>query len=43
MAPYFESGRFRPPAVGRRHDLDNGKDAYLAVANRARGRVVICP
>ncbi|WP_207312863.1 quinone oxidoreductase family protein [Streptomyces nodosus] len=43
LAPYFESGQFRPPAVAQRHGLDSGKDAYLAVANRARGRVVIGP
>jgi NADPH2:quinone reductase len=43
LAPYFESGQFRPLPIASRYRLDNGKDAYLAVEKRIRGRVVICP
>ncbi|MEV4516332.1 zinc-binding alcohol dehydrogenase family protein [Dactylosporangium sp. NPDC049525] len=43
LAPFFDSGQFRPLPVVDRYSLDNGKDAFVAVANRARGRVVICP
>ncbi|HYZ54680.1 MAG TPA: zinc-binding alcohol dehydrogenase family protein [Streptosporangiaceae bacterium] len=43
LTPYFESGQFRPLPVANRYSLDNGKDAYLAVEKRIRGRVVICP
>ncbi|MFI9273270.1 zinc-binding alcohol dehydrogenase family protein [Kitasatospora sp. NPDC052896] len=43
LAPYFESGQFRPLPVVDRYGLENGVDAYRAVANRTRGRVVICP
>lgn len=43
LAPYFESGQFRPLPTTRRYSLEDGKDAYLAVANRIQGRVVICP
>jgi NADPH2:quinone reductase len=43
LAPYFESGQFRPLPIARRYSLEEGRDAYLAVAHRTRGRVVICP
>ena len=43
LAPYFESGQFRPLPVANRYRLDDGMDAYLAVENHIRGRVVICP
>jgi NADPH2:quinone reductase len=43
LAPFFDSGQFRPLPVVRRYSLEDGKDAYLAVENRVRGRVVICP
>jgi NADPH:quinone reductase len=44
LAPYFDSGQFRPLPIASRYSLEDGKDAYLAVANRrVRGRVVICP
>jgi NADPH:quinone reductase len=43
LAPFFDSGQFRPLPVARRYSLEDGKDAYLAVENKVRGRVVICP
>jgi NADPH:quinone reductase-like Zn-dependent oxidoreductase len=43
LAPFFDSGQFRPLPVAGRYSLEDGKDAYLAVENRVRGRVVICP
>ncbi len=43
LTPYFESGQFRPLPVANRYGLDNGMDAYLAVEEHVRGRVVICP
>ncbi|MFK0281257.1 zinc-binding alcohol dehydrogenase family protein [Streptomyces sp. NPDC090499] len=43
LAPFFDSGQFRPLPVADRYPLDDGGDAYLAVQNRVRGRVVICP
>jgi NADPH:quinone reductase len=43
LAPFFDSGQFRPLPVAHRYSLEDGKDAYLAVENRVRGRVVICP
>jgi NADPH:quinone reductase len=43
LAPYFESGQFRPLPVANRYGLDHGMDAYLAVEEHVRGRVVICP
>ncbi|MCN9244390.1 hypothetical protein NGF19_27015 [Streptomyces sp. RY43-2] len=43
LAPYFESGQFQPLPVAHRYSLENGREAYLAVANRAPGRVVIFP
>jgi NADPH2:quinone reductase len=43
LAPFFDSGQFRPLPVVRRYSLEDGKDAYTAVENQVRGRVVICP
>ena len=43
LTPYFESGQFRPLPIASRYSLDDGKNAYLAVEKRIRGRVVICP
>ncbi len=43
LAPYFESGQFRPLPIADRYRLDEGTDAYLAVEKGIRGRVVICP
>jgi NADPH:quinone reductase len=43
LAPYFESGQFRPLPIADRYSLDEGTDAYLAVEKGIRGRVVICP
>jgi NADPH:quinone reductase len=43
LAPFFDSGQFRPLPVARRYSLEDGKDAYLAVESKVRGRVVICP
>ena len=41
MAAHFESGAFRPLPISRCYRLDEGQDAYLAVAGGTRGRVVI--
>jgi NADPH:quinone reductase len=43
LAPYFDSGQFRPLPIASRYSLEDGKDAYLAVEHKVRGRVVICP
>ncbi len=44
LAPFFDSGQFRPLPIARRYSLEDGKDAYVAVEHRVRGgRVVICP
>jgi NADPH:quinone reductase len=43
LAPFFDTGQFRPLPVTRRYSLADGKDAYLAVEHKIRGRVVICP
>jgi len=43
LAPFFDSGQFRPLPVVNRYSLEDGKDAYLAVEHHVRGRVVICP
>ncbi|MFF9126502.1 alcohol dehydrogenase catalytic domain-containing protein [Streptomyces sp. NPDC014889] len=43
VAPFFDSGGFRPLPIANHHSLENGQDAYLAVENRMRGRVVIRP
>jgi NADPH:quinone reductase len=43
LTPYFESGQFHPLPVANRYGLDHGMDAYLAVEEHVRGKVVICP
>jgi NADPH:quinone reductase len=43
LTPYFDSGQFRPLPVARRYSLEDGMEAYRAVENHVRGRVVICP
>ncbi len=43
MALYFESGAFRPLPISRSYRLDQGQDAYHAVAGGTRGRIVIHP
>jgi NADPH:quinone reductase len=43
LTPYFESGQFAPLPIARRYGLDQGRQAYQAVADRGSGRVVICP
>ena len=43
IAPYFESGAFRPLPVSHTHCLDENRDAYLSVAGSTPGRTVIHP
>jgi NADPH:quinone reductase-like Zn-dependent oxidoreductase len=43
LAPFFDSGQFRPPPNIDRYSLDNAENAYLAVEHHTRDRVVICP
>ena len=43
MAPYFESGQFRPLPISATYSLDQAAAAYQAVADRTAGRVVIRP
>ncbi|MFE1404494.1 zinc-binding alcohol dehydrogenase family protein [Streptomyces sp. NPDC058770] len=43
LRPFFDRGSFRPLPVTGRYGLENGKGAYVALANGTRGRVVICP
>ena len=43
MAPYFESGDFRPLPVAAAYSLDDAQAAYQAVADNTAGRVVIRP
>jgi NADPH:quinone reductase len=43
MAPYFESGAFRPLPIAATYSLDDAATAYQAVADRTAGRVVIRP
>jgi NADPH:quinone reductase-like Zn-dependent oxidoreductase len=43
MAPYFESGEFRPLPVAATYSLDDAAAAYQAVADHTPGRVVIRP
>ena len=43
MAPYFESGEFRPLPVAATFSLDDAAAAYWAVADHTAGRVVIRP
>ena len=43
MAPYFESGAFRPLPIAGTYPLDDAIEAYQAVADHTAGRVVIRP
>jgi NADPH:quinone reductase-like Zn-dependent oxidoreductase len=43
MAPYFESGAFRPLPIAGTYSLDDAAAAYRAVADGITGRVVIRP
>lgn len=43
MAPYFESGEFRPLPIAATFSLDDAVPAYQAVAGHIPGRVVIRP
>jgi NADPH:quinone reductase-like Zn-dependent oxidoreductase len=43
MAPYFESGQFRPLPIAGTYSLDDAAAAYQAVADHTAGRVVIRP
>ncbi|MFG3472017.1 zinc-binding alcohol dehydrogenase family protein [Streptomyces sp. NPDC047982] len=43
LRPFFDQGRFRPLPITGRYGLENGRDAYAALANGTRGRVVMCP
>ncbi len=43
MAPYFESGQFRPLPIAATYPLDDAPTAYQAVAEHTAGRVVIRP
>jgi NADPH:quinone reductase len=43
MAPYFESGEFRPLPISATYSLDEAPAAYQAVADHTVGRVVIRP
>jgi NADPH:quinone reductase len=43
MAPYFESGEFRPLPIAKTYPLDDAATAYQAVADHTVGRVVIRP
>jgi NADPH:quinone reductase len=43
MAPYFESGEFRPLPIAGTYPLDDAASAYQAVADHIAGRVVIRP
>ncbi len=38
-----KNGQFRPLPIGRTFGLDDGRDAYRAVADRVPGQVVISP
>jgi NADPH:quinone reductase-like Zn-dependent oxidoreductase len=43
MAPYFESGAFRPLPIAGIYSLDDATAAYQAVAEHTAGRVVLRP
>ncbi|QIS22296.1 quinone oxidoreductase family protein [Nocardia terpenica] len=41
LNPHFESGAFRPLPITRAYDLEQGGEAYRALADGTRGRVVL--
>ena len=41
MAPFFESGAFRPLPISRTYSLHDAPAAYRAVADHTIGRVAI--
>jgi NADPH:quinone reductase-like Zn-dependent oxidoreductase len=43
LTPYFERGEFRPLPIAHTFDLEHGRAAYTAVAERVSGRVVLRP
>ena len=43
VAPYFESGAFRPLPIAATYSLDDAPAAYQAVADQPGGRIVIRP
>jgi NADPH:quinone reductase len=43
MAPYFDSGAFRPLPIARTYALRDAIAGYRAVADHTAGRVVIKP
>ena len=43
MAPYFQTGEFRPLPIANTYSLDDAAAAYQAVADHTAGRVVIRP
>jgi NADPH:quinone reductase-like Zn-dependent oxidoreductase len=43
IAPYFESGEFQPLPIAARYSLDETQEAYQAVGDGIKGRVVINP
>ncbi|HWD07154.1 MAG TPA: zinc-binding alcohol dehydrogenase family protein [Amycolatopsis sp.] len=43
LTPYFDRGEFRPLPVAHRFRLEEGRDAYAAVAAQRPGRVVLTP
>ncbi len=43
LTPFFDSGQFHPLPIAGRYSLEDGMEAYRAVENHVRGRVVICP
>jgi NADPH:quinone reductase len=43
IAKGFDSGKFDAPVIANRYTLAQGKEAYQAVAQGTRGRVVIVP
>jgi NADPH:quinone reductase-like Zn-dependent oxidoreductase len=43
VAREFDNGKFEPPVISHRYGLDQGREAYAAVAAGTAGRVVIVP
>lgn len=43
IAREFDHGKFDPPVVAHRYPLEQGREAYEAVANGTSGRVVLVP